>query len=231
MRASFTTEFLRLLPAVSLAAALTGGPAPGCPCSEFKQPADSHLPAHVSAKAGVDFTNTTAYRNQLASAVANAKRACQQHIVDTYGCIVSDLDETLLDNRQFIGQHTGPNESWSLFTEWVKQAQAPLLKPTAEFLSWARRQGFAVFFVTGRTEDLRAATIANLVRRGVAYDGLFMRAVGDKRSAVDVKSQFRKDIEEMGFKIIVNIGDQPTDLLGGHSVDCELLPNEMYSIP
>lgn len=34
----------------------------------------------------------------------------------------------------------------------------------------------------------------------------------------------------MGFKIVVNIGDQVSDLVGGYALDCEKLPNKMYFV-
>ncbi len=104
------------------------------------------------------------------------------------------------------------------------------MKQTAELLDWARKKGFAIFFVTGRPESLRAATIRNLVRNGIAYDGLYLRADKDNRSAIDVKTEIRRKIELMGFKVVVNIGDQVSDLVGGYAVDCEKLPNKIYFV-
>lgn len=179
---------------------------------------------------GLTFTHTAAYRTEFANAINNARRAVLEHINDPRPAIVADIDETILDNREEFATH--PEFKWAEFEKWIQQANAPALKPTADFLAWARKQGFAVFLITGRPEHDRAATIQNLVRRGVAYDGLFMRP-GDepKGLAEDIKTAFRKQIEDMGFRVVVNIGDQNSDLYGGYSVDCEKLPNKMYYIP
>jgi hypothetical protein len=34
----------------------------------------------------------------------------------------------------------------------------------------------------------------------------------------------------MGFKIVVNIGDQDSDLAGGFALDGEKLPNKLYFV-
>lgn len=175
-------------------------------------------------------THVTLYDQEFDKAIAAAREACKKHKGELNVAVVSDLDETLLDNRPFIEQHV-KDFSWPLFSQWIQQSDAPLLKPTADFLSWARDNGYAIFFVTGRHEKHRADTIENLIRRKVAYDGLYMRANDDKRNAEACKTEAREKIEAAGFKIIVSIGDQYSDLYGGHAADCEKLPNPMYYIP
>jgi acid phosphatase len=220
----------RLLASLVIFLATTSAAA-ACPCSDFAGNEAAKPRPDVGFEAGLTFTKTGEYRKQFDLAIADARKACEEHMGEPRVAIVSDLDETLLDNRELISRNKNDKDILPHLPEWVNEARAPLLKPTADFLAWARKNGYAIFFVTGRQENLRAGTITNLIRNHVQYDGLYMRAVGDKRSAVDVKKKFREDIENMGFKIVVNIGDQPTDLLGGHALDCELLPNQMYAVP
>lgn len=198
-----------------------------CPCRDITVPKDGG--ADVSTVKGLVFSHSSDYRKEFSQAIKDARAACQRHIGEKNVAIVSDIDETLLDNRAFFEKH--PEFHWKEFDVWVNDAQAPVLKQTADFLAWARKKGFAIFFITGRMELLRSGTITNLVNNKIAYDGLYMRPNGNKTSAETVKSVFRKQIEDMGFKIIVNIGDQYSDLAGGFSEDCEKLPNKMYFIP
>lgn len=183
----------------------------------------------MSAEA-IAFSHSAEYRKQFAAAIDGAKQAVLDHLSDPKPAVVADIDETILDNREEFASH--PDFKWSQFDQWIQKANAPTLKPTADFLAWARKQGCAVFLITGRPEADRAATIQNLVRRGVVYDGLYMRPGADIRGlAEDIKSNWRKQIEDMGFHIVTNIGDQDSDLYGGFSMDCEKLPNKMYYIP
>ena len=50
-------------------------------------------------------------------------------------------------------------------------------------------------------------------------------------SAVDFKAPVRAGIEDEGRTIIANMGDQPSDLAGGHAERAFLLPNPFYRIP
>lgn len=91
----------------------------------------------------------------------------------------------------------------------------------------------AVFFITGRPESQRAATERNLT--SVGYDGyakLYMAPDNAHfTSAVDFKAPIRAEIEQTGYTIIENMGDQPSDLLGGHSRKDYLLPDPFYRVP
>ncbi len=221
-----------------IAAALAASGAMTMPVSAL--PSDDVKPPPLHEKeygnqVGIEFSKTAEYKKETDKAIDDAYATCKKYLADhekdpSRGkpAIVSDLDETLIDNRPHFAKT--PNFSWPAFESWIKKADAPLLPRTAEFLQWARKKGFAIFFITGRREGLRADTIANLIKREVAYDGLLMRKDDDRGGAEAVKVPLRKSVEKMGFKIIVNIGDQWSDLKGGHAEDCEKLPNKIYLV-
>ncbi|MGH2992263.1 MAG: HAD family acid phosphatase [Solirubrobacterales bacterium] len=48
---------------------------------------------------------------------------------------------------------------------------------------------------------------------------------------MEFKSGERERIEDEGFTILVNVGDQDSDLNGGHAKRAFKLPNPMYFIP
>jgi len=50
-------------------------------------------------------------------------------------------------------------------------------------------------------------------------------------SAADFKTPARVEIEQAGYTIIANIGDQPSDLAGGHAERTFLLPDPFYRVP
>ena len=201
-------------------------PAVSSPCQNIKVPEDAER--NVNRRTGLKFTYSSEYRREFDQAIRSAKDACKKHIAEPNVAIVADIDETLLDNREEIALH--PDFSWPQFWSWMRESKAPVLKPTARFLSWARKRGFAIFLITGRQEDLRGATIVNLVVDHVTYDGLFMRETENDQPAQTIKLPYREAIEKMGFKIVVNIGDQWSDLTGGHAENCVKLPNRMYFV-
>ena len=146
--------------------------------------------------------------------------------------MVLDVDETALSSwpnqdRRDFGY---VREEW---TAWVKAAEAPAIAPTLELFRRARKLGVEVFFVTGRRERLRGPTERNLRRAG--YQGwteLVMKPDDARlKSAADYKTPARRRLTEEGYTIIVNLGDQPSDLTGGYAEQSFKLPNPFYRVP
>lgn len=152
-------------------------------------------------------------------------------VQDRRPAVVLDIDETTLSNYPHIDAFDFgyiPKE-WSA---WILQGEAPALKGPLGFFRYARQHDVAVFFITGRTEKERQATERNLRREG--YDGwteLIMKADGDHTLTGAYKARHRKQLTEQGYNIVVNLGDQASDLEGGYSEAVFKLPNPMYYVP
>jgi len=58
-----------------------------------------------------------------------------------------------------------------------------------------------------------------------------MRPIASAGSVTDYKSSARKAIQERGYKIIANIGDQQSDLDGDFADKTFRVPNPFYFIP
>lgn len=169
----------------------------------------------------------------------NAKRsgAQRQNLA-----LVLDIDETSLsnwlalkaDDFGFFAHGScplTPNDPCG-FDDWIGQHKAPAIAPTLELFNVAKAHGVAVFFVSSRREDQRQATIENL--KAVGYDGwhdVMLRAQGDPSSVQQYKTAKRQAIEKSGFRIIANVGDQLSDLRGGHAEEVFKLPNPFYLVP
>jgi hypothetical protein len=156
--------------------------------------------------------------------------------------VVLDIDETSLSNwinikiNNFGFIKGGPcSEEANLacgFDEWILKATAPPIPPALRFFNAAIGHNVAVFFITGRRHSQRKATMWNLDRAGFhGWAGLRMRRDDDHdTSIVPFKSGERKRIEENGYTIIANIGDQQSDIDGG-SAECPFkVPNPFYFI-
>jgi predicted secreted acid phosphatase len=198
-----------------------------CNCDAIPKP-PHRSPETMTRSEGLAWSYTAAYRKEFDTAIAGATKAIKENIGKPNVAVVSDIDETLLDNREEFKRH--PDFNSAEFKAWIDVAKAPVLPKTYKLLTWARRKGFAVFLITGRDESQRKSTIQNLVRNNIGYDGLMMRADDDDGRAEISKTKHRETIEKMGFNIILNIGDQWSDLYGGHSAHCEKLPNKIYYI-
>lgn len=146
--------------------------------------------------------------------------------------IILDIDETALSNYpdlrklDFGGTE---KEIRDLEDEGKDQAIAPTLK----LYRFAKEHKIAVIFITGRFEEERATTEENLKKAGYAnFDGLILRNDKyHKAPAAVYKTAYRKQLSEQGYDIILNIGDQKSDLRGGYSDQAFKLPNPYYLIP
>jgi predicted secreted acid phosphatase len=109
----------------------------------------------------------------------------------------------------------------------------PVIPQTLSFYRFAQRRGVRVFFITGRPESLRALTQAHL--NTVGYTGnptVYLKPpTYTDPSVIPYKAGARRDITRKGYRILVNIGDQRSDLKGGYALRKYKLPNPMYFTP
>ena len=144
--------------------------------------------------------------------------------------IVFDIDETTLSNLSII-QSNGFGYNPKLWTEWVNEGRAPAILPVQALYETAVRHGLSVFFITARLETNRAVTERNL--RTVGYDAwanVFCRRAEDLRTTKQYKTGARREIEAAGYVIVANVGDQDSDLEGGHAERVFKLPNPFYIV-
>ena len=95
-----------------------------------------------------------------------------------------------------------------------------------------QRLNVAVFFITGRRDSQRDATLLNLDHAGFqGWTRLVTRPDSDtNRSIVPFKSGERAKIQAAGYTIIATIGDQDSDRAGGFAECGFKLPNPFYFI-
>jgi acid phosphatase len=184
-----------------------------------------------------------AYDSDLNKVLAAARAYVEQRAAQVEKpAIVLDIDETslsnlpleMIDDFAFIkGIDCTPDLQRPCgFGSWVALAKAKAIDGTLALYKVAKQHGAAVFFITGRHESVRAATEKNLKAAGYeTWDGLTLRPSSDNRTVAQYKSEAREKIAEQGYTIIVNAGDQNSDLAGGYAERAYKLPNPMYYIP
>lgn len=147
--------------------------------------------------------------------------------------VVFDIDETVLSNYgQMASLDFGYTaESWRA---WVLRAEAPVIQPMKRVYDMAHRLDVAVVFVTGRDDpEEREATVRNLACHGMSdHERLVMASPGERHVATAIrKAAARAALERDGYTIIANVGDQESDLAGGHAERTFKVPNPFYRIP
>jgi len=129
---------------------------------------------------------------------------------------------------------------------WVQNKLFPATPSMVDFVNEADAMGFEIFGLTGRGAAQKDATVGNL--KDVGYnafemDHYFTKWAGTdqpsyitcataKCTTVEYKAGTRKHIEEdLGYDIVLNLGDQFSDLQGGYADENVKLPNPTYYLP
>lgn len=175
------------------------------------------------------------YRDALEAVLANGRRRHAPHRHSGRRgngklAVVFDIDETALSNYSAIEA-----DNFTFGTNSQNQAQNKVgvaIDPSLALFKLAKRKRIATFLITGRRENVRTPTTENLTEQGfVGYKRLIMMPQAFGGTTVDFKADAREDIEGQGYRIVANVGDQYSDLAGGHAAVAFKLPNPFYFVP
>jgi len=183
------------------------------------------------------------YIDDIAAVIADARAYVERRADPVKNpAVVLDIDETSLtnwtnleeDNFGFIKDGPCPEQPNLAcgFDAWILAAHAGPIEPTRTFFNAIRARNVSVFFITGRRDRQRDATLLNLDHAGFqGWTKLVTRPDSDtNHSIVPFKSGERAKIQAAGYTIIATIGDQQSDIDGG-AAECGFkLPNPFYFI-
>lgn len=227
--------------------AVPAKPEPSAPSVKLPQPANLHGMPNLSLlkEKMIAYHDCTGprpcYTDDLASAGRRAmdylrrflKANKVQNGRDAAGrplAIVLDIDETAISNWENIRGHDF-GFSRDEYLKWQQAARAPAIQPTLELFRFAQENHLAVFFLTGRSEAEREWTVKDLESAGYRnWTRLITRQASSPRFAVNYKSAERKKLMDAGYRIILNMGDQDSDLTGGSAEKTVKLPNPFYYV-
>lgn len=185
----------------------------------------------------ITYHDSGLYSKQIDAMVKEAKAYLKTRVANPASfthkkpAIVLDIDETVLSNYpSLLARDFGGNAA-NISADIDKGIDKPI-KPMLDFYRYAQKNHIAIFFLTGRSEAERNVTIQNLEKAGYTHwQALILRNKQHAHtSAVVYKSAMRKQISDQGYDIVLNIGDQQSDLTGGYADKSIKLPNPYYFI-
>jgi predicted secreted acid phosphatase len=143
--------------------------------------------------------------------------------------MILGIDETALSNYEDIKrfQFGGtPEERQAANSD----GHDPAIAATLSLFNFATKNHVAVFFISNRKGYERQNTIKNLHNVGYRdWDGLLLEPENYHRtSQIPFKVASRKKVIEMGYDIVLDVGDQWSDLKGGYADMVIKLPNPFY---
>lgn len=122
--------------------------------------------------------------------------------------IVTDLDETVIDNSALLARDTKAchdYEKWDTWINWEKQGQPELIAGSLDFFNFAHEHGIKIFYVSDRTQANKAATIKSLKQ-------LNLPNINEESVLLlDSSKQERREHIEKNYKIVMLLGDSLPD--------------------
>ncbi len=145
--------------------------------------------------------------------------------------IVLDIDETMLSNYPQLdgSDYCFERTAWN---EWVDHGTPTAIHGAERLYAWAHDHEVALVFLTGRKEPQRAATERALRAAGFPdWAEVILRDPSENdMKAAEYKAGRRAKLEQQGYTIALTLGDQASDLDGGHSEKTLLMPNPFYQV-
>jgi predicted kinase len=122
--------------------------------------------------------------------------------------VIFDIDGTLADATHRLHHIKAKPPNWDAF--FAECVNDPVIEPIHELTRIIAAQGYRIILVSGRTDKVRAQTVAWLATNDVPYQELHMRAEGDYRQDYVVKSQILDAILAEGHEIAFVVDDRPS---------------------
>lgn len=204
--AAATAVLTLVVPATAAQAAPAAAPSP------VAQPAaKSWAPGGNAAIQGIDYGT---WLRDVAAVIDEARPYVEKRITQAPAgqkpAIVLDIDNSSLE--------TDFHYFWTFPT--------PAIAKVRDLVQYANSRGVAIFFVTARPGIISSLTQYNLTAVGYPVTGLYVRDLPDLFGEVSAyKTGKRAEIEARGYTIIANIGNNESDLVGGHAERTFKLPD------
>lgn len=123
--------------------------------------------------------------------------------------IVTDLDETVLDNSPFNAKliEIDANFSAERWLEWSNLAEAEAIPGALAFYNYAASRGVEVFYISNRMVREQQKTIANLKKLGLPYADDTHVLLKEKSSG----KESRREKVSASHEIVLLLGDNLSD--------------------
>ncbi len=104
-------------------------------------------------------------RQSFALATYRLKEQIEEHGEDADLAIITDLDETVLDNSALLARDMAECHDytrWDTWKHWEREGDPRLIPGAKAFLDYADEHGVAIFYLSDRYQENEADTIATL---------------------------------------------------------------------
>lgn len=196
----------------------------------FSKPGTLNEPQIATAEDALATFYSSGYPLSVEQAAAAAKKHLDETLLQkpSNPILVCDIDDTALSSWPLLSaEKFAPTRS--TFEKYFKAKKAEPLLPVLRLYEYAINQGVKVVFLSYRPEELRAATETNLKIAGFKGPHIvILKAKSETLKLSQFKLAQREKLQREGGTIVINIGDQLTDLDLPPSPNDFLIPNPFY---
>ncbi|QIW10807.1 HAD family acid phosphatase [Francisella sp. LA112445] len=182
----------------------------------------------------ISFYESDAHSNQVREILEQAKKVIDSQVSLQDCAVVLDIDETSLNHYKSLKDVGFPQEeNHNIWNELIAKTDAEPIKPTLDFYQYCINKGIKVFFISARFATYLNATKQALQNAGyVDFEDVFVFprdiSIYSSKDFKNFKAERRAYIESLGYKVLISIGDQSSDLTGGYTLNTFQLPNYLY---
>lgn len=184
---------------VSPASSTTATSDDACAVREYAMGIRYQQSAHAAA---AQLQGWTLAEARLRKAVAEHRRG------DEDLAVVTDLDETVLDNSPLLARdleacHT--YTSWDTWSDWEIEGDPTLTPGAARFFRYADRHGVAIYYVSDRFAENKAATMETLRELGLP------QVTSGQVLLYGTSKEERRAVAEEDHEVVLLLGDSLPD--------------------
>ncbi|AIT09394.1 acid phosphatase [Candidatus Francisella endociliophora] len=182
----------------------------------------------------ISFYESDAHENAVAKILEQPKGIIDsQKSLDGYA-IVLDIDETSLNHYLPFSKAGFPqDENHEIWQILISSTNGESIRATLDFYRYCLEKGLKIFFISARLAEYLDATKQALQSAGFHFFEdvfVFPKDIAEYESETfkNFKAERRAYIESLGYEVLISIGDQSSDLVGGYTKYTFQVPNYMY---
>lgn len=122
--------------------------------------------------------------------------------------IVSDIDETIIDNTSLLARdlkHCHDFTVWDTWNDWEKYGNPELIPGALDFFNYANKVGIKIFYVSDRFQENKTATLTTL------KDLALPQVSKDNVLLYNAPKEDRRMLVSKDYKIVMLLGDSLPD--------------------
>lgn len=194
-----------------------------------------HLNTQHQGERLKDYYQSGRYFTEMENTLVEAKEYLLRQVKQQRSrrlAIVLDIDETALSNYEDLERLYFTHNVQALTAAYMLAGAQPI-SPVLSLYQEAKNNNVAVFFISERpnTPEMMSVTVNNLRTAGFdQWEELILKPIDNDQSIQDFKIKARRHVVSLGYDIILNVGDQSSDLQGGFAEVKVKIPNPFYEI-